>query len=405
MTPVADTDPATALDDVVALVPGHHRFVARAAGFGAQKFERDIPASSSVALGVPMATNRASATNGATVSGDGDRHQQLIDDTEETNWEAANRSPDIGGAQVTVRLAGGPQRVERVNVSALLHGTDDGDEREDGDNQNRFTALRQFELHTCLEGCDAAGAFTKIYTSPADAFPGAAPRPVTPDLNLRSFDVPDTVATHVRLVVVSNQCTGLPLFNDNSLDADPSSNSDCTLGNAGGVERTDRTVRAAELQVFSTLPEALTPQPTPTPTDAIPTLTAASMRPNRFRLGRKLPQGSAVRTGTTIRFRLSEAARVTYDFRRALPGRKVGRRCLAPTRARKGRPRCTRYVRSGSLRRAAALGANILRFQGRLTRRRALRPGKYRLTLVATDPAGQRSAPRNLTFRLLGRRR
>ena len=405
VTPVADTDPATALDDVVALVPGHHRFVARAAGFGAQKFERDIPASSSVALGVPMATNRASATNGATVAGDGDRHQQLIDDTEETNWEAANRSPDIGGAQVTVRLAGGPQRVERVNVSALLHGTDDGDEREDGDNQNRFTALRQFELHTCLEGCDAAGAFTKIYTSPADAFPGAAPRPVTPDLNLRSFDVPDTVATHVRLVVVSNQCTGLPLFNDNSLDADPSSNSDCTLGNAGGVERTDRTVRAAELQVFSTLPEALTPQPTPTPTDAIPTLTAASMKPNRFRLGRKLPQGSAVRTGTTIRFRLSEAARVTYDFRRALPGRKVGRRCLAPTRARQGRPRCTRYVRSGSLRRAAALGSNILRFQGRLTRRRALRPGKYRLTLVATDAAGQRSAPKTLTFRLLGRRR
>ena len=407
VTPVADTDPSTALDDVVTLVPGHYRFVARGAGFGTQRFERDIPASSGVALGVPMATNRASATNGAAVSGDGDRRQQLIDDTEETNWEVANRSPDVGGAQVTVRLAGGPQRVERVNVSALLRGTDDGDEREDVDNQNRFTALRQFELHTCVEGCDAGGEFTKIYTSPADAFPGAAPRPMTPDLNLRSFDVPDTLATHIRLVVVSNQCTGLPLFNDNSLENDPSSNSDCTLGNAGGVTRTDRTVRAAELQVFSTLPEALTqqPTPTPTPTDAVPTLTAVSMKPNRFRLGRGLPQSSAVRTGTTIRFRLSEAARVSYDFRRALPGRKVGRRCLAPTRARRGRPRCTRYVRSGSLRRSAVLGSNLLRFQGRLTRRRALRPGKYRLTLVATDAAAQRSAPKSLTFRLLARRR
>jgi hypothetical protein len=129
------------------------------------------------------------------------------------------------------------------------------------------------------------------------------------------------------------------------------------------------------------------------------------MKPNRFRLGRKLPQSSAVRTGTTIRFRLSEAARVNYDFRRARPGRKVGRRCLAPTRARRGRPRCTRYVRSGSLMRSAVLGPNLLRFQGRLTRRRALRPGKYRLTLVATDAVGQRSAPKNLTFRLLARRR
>ena len=307
VTPVADTDPATPLDDVVALAPGHYRFVARGAGFGAQRFERDIPASSSVALGIAMPTNRASATNGAAVSGDGARHQELIDDTEATNWEVANRSPDVGGAQVTVRLAGGPQRIERVNVSALLRGTDDGDEREDANNQNRFTALRQFELHTCLEGCDAGGAFTKIYTSPADAFPGAAPRPVTPDLNLRSFDVPDTVATHLRLVVVSNQCTGLPLFNDNSLDTDASSNSDCTLGNAGGVTSTDRTVRAAELQVFSKLPEEVTPPPRP-PRDAVPSVVAVSMKPKRFRLGRKLPQSSAVPTGTTIRFRLSEAA-------------------------------------------------------------------------------------------------
>jgi extracellular elastinolytic metalloproteinase len=402
VTPVADTNPGTALDDVVALVPGRYTFVARGAGFGTQKFERAIPASSNLALEIAMPTNRASAANGATASGDGARGEQLIDDTEATNWEVANREPDVRGAQVTVKLAGGLQRVERVNVSALLQGTDDGDESEDGDNQNRFTALRQFELHTCQADCEAGGAFTKIYASPADAFPGAAPRPVTPDLSLRGFDVPDTVATHVRLVVVSNQCTGLPLFNDNALDNDPSSNSDCTLGNAG-VSRTDRTVRAAELQVFSTLPEVATPPADLA--DPAPTLTALSIRPKRFRLGRKLPSSAAVRTGTTIRFTLSEAAAVSYGFRRARPGRQVGRRCLAPSRARRARPRCTRYVRSGSLTRAAGAGANRVRFQGRLTRRRALRPGKYRLTVVATDMTGQRSAPRAVTFRLLARRR
>jgi len=308
---------------------------------------------------------------------------------------------------VTVRLAGGLQRVERVNVSALLRGTDDGNERDDGDNQNRFTALRQFELHACATGdCDAPGAFTKIYTSPADAFPGAAPRPVAPELNLRSFDVPDTMATHVRLVVVSNQCTGLPLFNDNSLDENPDWNSDCTVGNDGGVGRMDQAVRAAELQVFSTLPEVTTPptDPTPTdptPTDPAPTLSAVSMKPTHFRLGRKLPTAAALRTGTTVRFRLSESARVAYTFQRARPGRRVGRRCLAPTRARKARRRCTRYVRAGSFSRASSAGSNRLRFQGRLTRRRALRPGKHRLVLSATDAAGQRSARTPVAFRLV----
>ena len=402
VTPVADTDPATPLDDVVRMMPGTYRFVARADGFGAQRAQRAIAASSGLPLEIAMPPNRASASNGATISGDGERLGDLIDDTEGTNWEVAGRTPDVAGAQVTVKLAGGPQLVQRVNVSALLRGTDDGDERDDADNQNRFTALRRFELHACAAACDQGGAFTRFYTSPADAFPGAPPRPVTPELALRSFDVPDTAATHLRLVAATNQCTGLALFNDNSLDDDPATNSDCTLGNSGGVERTDRTVRAAEFQVFSTLPGKT---PGTTPVDPAPSLASASVKPKRFRLGRKLPRSAAVQTGTTIRFTLSEAARVTYGFRRARPGRKVGRRCLAPTRARQGRRRCTRYVRSGSFSRAASAGANRLRFQGRLTRRRALRPGKYRLTLTATDPAGQRSPARAVTFRLLPRKR
>ena len=270
-------------------------------------------------------------------------------------------------------------------------------------NQNRFTALRQFQLHTCLEGCDAGGAFTNIYTSPADAFPGAAPRPVTPDLNLRSFDVPDTVATHLRLVVVSNQCTGLPLFNDNSLDADPSSNSDCTLGNAGGVTATDRTVRAAELQVFSKLPEEVTShaaaegrrsergrgvheaQALPARTQASPKLCGAHGHDDPLQVVRgsrddlRVPAGATRTEGRTPLPRAHPCAQGTAT--------------LYALRTRREPPA------------AAALGPNRMRFQGRLTRRRALRPGSYRLTLVATDTAGQRSTPKTLTFRLLGRRR
>jgi hypothetical protein len=387
VTPVADTDPSTGRDDTFGLVPGHYSFVARANGRGAHRFERDIPAGSDVRLAPELPVNRASAANGASATGDGARLGDLIDDTEGTNWERTGADP--GGAQVTVDLAGGPQVIERVNVSALLQGTDDGDERDDGNNQNRFTALRQFELHACSGACTGSASFTKIYTSPADAFPGAAPRPVTPDLNLRSFDVPDTIATHLRLVVATNQCTGSSVFTAES-ENDAASASDCRVGNAGGVARMDRAVRIAELQVFSRdLDPVGGDSGPPTPTgpgaagpDAPPRLTSLSISNRRFRRGRALPRAAATRRGTVIGFRLSEAASVTYSFRR-----RTGRR----------------YVRAGTLKRSARAGRNRLRFQGRLTRRRSLRPGAYRLVVVATDSAGQKSARRTASFRLLAR--
>jgi hypothetical protein len=62
---------------------------------------------------------------------------------------------------------------------------------------------------------------------------------------LRTFDVPDTRATHVRLVVAANQCTGGPVYAGEQ-DADPSFTTDRAAGSAR-----DQEVRAAELQVFS----------------------------------------------------------------------------------------------------------------------------------------------------------
>ena len=271
VTPVADTDPATDLGATVQLLPGTYSFVARADGFGAQKFSRQIDAGQALDLNVIMPTNQASIASGASTSGDGVNRGLLIDDTEETDWAAINRMPNASGAQVTVDLAGGEQLVDRVNVSALLRGRpDDGDDQDDPGNQNRFTALRQFEIQTCIAGdanaqCGDASGFQRIYTSPADAFPGDVPRPLAPDMNLRSFNVPDTTATHVRMVVVTNQCLGNPVFMDNTLENDPSSNSDCRLGNPL-VARSDRTVRAAELQVFSSSPStSITPTSAPPP--------------------------------------------------------------------------------------------------------------------------------------------
>jgi hypothetical protein len=61
---------------------------------------------------------------------------------------------------------------------------------------------------------------------------------------VRSFTVPTTRATHVRLRVLSNQCTGGPAYQGDQ-DDDPVNVTDCDDGSTQ-----DDNVRAAELQVF-----------------------------------------------------------------------------------------------------------------------------------------------------------
>jgi Tol biopolymer transport system component len=112
------------------------------------------------------------------------------------------------------------------------------------------------------------------------------------------------------------------------------------------------------------------------------TISGVSVFPRRWRRGPKLP-GFSAKTGTRIRWRLTEAARVTLTFQRK---------------------RGARFRRAGTLRRAAHAGLNTLRFQGRVSRRKRLRPGTYRVMIGATDAAGNRSAPRrSKTFRIVAR--
>ncbi len=252
--PIADTVSGSALGDSADFVTGGILdFVVRADGYGHSRFPWNLGKGTEGTIQVVkvrMARNLASTHSGASIEGDGINHQSLIDDTEATNW--ASLEGPVNGDRVTVDLADGIQRVIRVNVSAMLRPEDPDDA--DSAAQNRFTALRQFEILVCVEGADAANptcsnsvtaGFTSIFVSPADAFPGAAPRPVAPDLILREFDVPDSVATHVQLRVLESQCTGGPAFQGEQ-DADTLNPTDCDLSSSEG----DR-VRAAELQVFS----------------------------------------------------------------------------------------------------------------------------------------------------------
>jgi hypothetical protein len=125
--------------------------------------------------------------------------------------------------------------------------------------------------------------------------------------------------------------------------------------------------------------------------------------PRRWRLGSLLPRFSLAPKGTTIRWRLDEPARTTLTFAKAASGRRVGGRCVRPTRANRTRPRCTRYLTKGALSYRGKLGLNRVRFQGRLSRRRTLTLGRYRLRFGAVDAAGNRSRTRTTFFTIVRR--
>ena len=84
--------------------------------------------------------------------------------------------------------------------------------------------------------------------------------------------------------------------------------------------------------------------PPPPPDTTKPDVTGLRLTRTRFRLGGALPKVAAVRTGTSIRFTVSEAATARLRFRRLAPGRLVGGRCVKPTRLNRSRRRCTRIL-------------------------------------------------------------
>jgi len=109
-----------------------------------------------------------------------------------------------------------------------------------------------------------------------------------------------------------------------------------------------------------------------------PLITSLTSSHRTFAVGRDRTAVSAIAGGTTLRYTLSEAATVTVRIRRARARRVVGR-----------------------LTRKARQGRNAVRFSGRIGRR-ALAPGRYRASVTATDAAGNRSASKRVSFRVVG---
>jgi hypothetical protein len=111
-----------------------------------------------------------------------------------------------------------------------------------------------------------------------------------------------------------------------------------------------------------------------------PTLSNLRLSRTVFAVGRAKTAIAARSTrGTRISYKLSESAKVVIKIRR------VG--------AKRG---------AGRLVRAARGGLNTIAFSGRIGRK-ALKPGRYSLTIRATDAAGNRSAQKTIRFRVATR--
>ncbi len=270
--PIADTDPETLVDetdalsrratlntrDIAEIVPGTYDFIVAAPGYGIHRFVRSLEAGSTT-LEFVLPTNWASANNGASVTTTATEEANieaaatLIDDSEDTGVRIGDIAP-VEGAYALIELAGGAHSISRVNVSTAAGPNNGG----------RFTGIRQFEIWTCNGDCaDPQADFTLAYTSPEDAFPGDVPRPVQPQLNLRSFDFPAVTASHLQLRVLSSQCTGNPDFAGEQ-DEDPFTNTDCPtttpifnpldpLAVITGLGPANF-VRATEIQAFGSAP-------------------------------------------------------------------------------------------------------------------------------------------------------
>jgi hypothetical protein len=111
-----------------------------------------------------------------------------------------------------------------------------------------------------------------------------------------------------------------------------------------------------------------------------------------------LAKRTVVPRGSAFIYELSGPGAVRIVIRQLRGGRRVGNKCVAPTRARRSKPRCTRPVNRGTLTRQGSAGRNTTAFSGKMGKR-PMAPGTYLATITARAAGTLRaSAARTASF-------
>jgi hypothetical protein len=128
-------------------------------------------------------------------------------------------------------------------------------------------------------------------------------------------------------------------------------------------------------------PVFLIPRTGPGPDTTAPGLTAPTLSRRTFRAASRGPSAvAAAAVGTRVGYTLSERATSRFRVQRRKGSRHVTLR--------------------GRFERAGRTGRNHFKYTGRL-RDRKLRPGRYRLVMVAIDAAANTSQTERLKFRIV----
>jgi hypothetical protein len=133
---------------------------------------------------------------------------------------------------------------------------------------------------------------------------------------------------------------------------------------------------------------------------AAPALTNVRQSHRVWREGSKLARVSQARKppiGTAFSLTLDQQATVHLSFTR--PGTKAKGTCKTKNPGHKAS--CRRSEQVGSFSFTGHAGVSKVSFQGRISATKKLLPGKYTLTIVATNAAGKQSATRSLSFTIV----
>ncbi len=245
----------------------------------------------------------------------------------------------------------------------------------------------------------ASGQFTAISTGPAETLSTIGPQSFNVSLPVNAGDVIALDNSDSAIVFDNSAGTNVawyyqPALSDGSTAAPTNQKSPERLLVSATILPNPSTTSTSTSPTTSTVAP---PPPEP------PTISHLSQAHSTWRTGSKLSTISRAKKppiGTTFKFDLNEAARVSFAFAQRLSGRKVKGKCVALTNHDRSARKCTRSRSRGTLSLNAPGGADKVAFDGRVSRTNKLKPGSYTVNASARNSAGERSRTDSLKFKI-----
>ena len=109
---------------------------------------------------------------------------------------------------------------------------------------------------------------------------------------------------------------------------------------------------------------------------------------------------SATAKGTIFNYILDKAGTIKIAITGSSPGRRVGKKCLAPSPKNTGKRKCSRPTTYMTLTRVSHAGHNQVPFSGRI-RGKVLKPGTYTARFIATAATSTATKTKSFSFRVV----